>query len=325
MSIILREASSVQVPGVLLPQVADSGFLENIGLKDNKLDFGSTSVNITAVNAINTATTITQTWHSDREKQGYSVGNIKIPSYITNAHYEYDKREAGIFSKNVNGLSLQNFLSSLCVQAINQRLRQGVFHGLGLNEGILANATHVTFGADENSKTKLTEMDPTFVLKKMLNIINQVMSATLNRGNKLVITSSIRTINYLNLTIVPLVDYLKGGGTQSIANTISDIVKNAFNIDCVIVIDSTFESTTGDTISFVVPTIKPSDDSQYPMNYAGDQDNIKDNTFIDLGSGAVNQVNPEMNGYNSGNFTMVLTSGVALRSEGVYTTTIVYE
>ena len=33
MSILLREASSVTIPGVLLPQTADSGFLENIGLK----------------------------------------------------------------------------------------------------------------------------------------------------------------------------------------------------------------------------------------------------------------------------------------------------
>ena len=52
MSILLREASSVTIPGVLLPQTADSGFLENIGLKDNKLEFGNTSVNITTINPI---------------------------------------------------------------------------------------------------------------------------------------------------------------------------------------------------------------------------------------------------------------------------------
>lgn len=325
MSILLREASSVTIPGVLLPQTADSGFLSNIGLKDNKLDFGNTSINITTINPINTSTTISQTWHSDREKQGYDVGNIKIPAYVINAHYEYDKREAGIFSKNVNGLSLQNLLSSFCVQAINQRLRQAVFHGLSINEGLLSHATDITFGADENNKTKLTEMNPTFVLKKLMNVINQAMSATLNRGNKIVITSSLRVINYLNLTIVPLADYLKGGGTQSISNTISDVIKNAFNIDCEIVIDSTFESATKDIISFVIPCIKDNFNDEYSMNYAGKQDNINANTFIDVGGGAINELNPEINGYISGNFTMCLTSGVALRNEAVYTTSLQYE
>lgn len=325
MSILLREASSVTIPGVLLPQTADSGFLENIGLKDNKLEFGNTSVNITTINPINTPTTISQTWHSDREKQGYNVGNIKIPAYVVNAHYEYDKKEAGIFSKNVEGLSLQNLLSSLCVQAINQRLRQGVFHGLGLNEGILAHATTITFGQDENQKTKLTEMNPTFVLKKLMNMINQAMSATLNRGDKIVITSSLRVINYLNLTIVPLADFLKGGGTQSITSTISDVVRNAFGIECKVVIDSTFESSTADTISVVIPSIKASDESEFSMNYAGKQNNINANTFLDVGNGAINELNPEMNGYVSGNFTMALTSGVSLRSEAVYTTSIQYE
>lgn len=324
MSILLREASSVTIPGVLLPQSADSGFLENIGLKDSKLSFGNTSVNITTINPINTATTLSQTWNSDREKQGYDVGNMKIPAYVINAHYEYNKREAGIFSNNVPGLSLHNLLSSFCVQAINQRLRQAVFHGLGINEGLLAHATEITFGAD-GQNTTLTSMNPTFVLKKLLHIINTAMSATLNRGEKIVITSSLRVINYLNLTIVPLADYLKSGGTQSITNTIQDVIKNAFGIECAVVIDSTFESAQKDTISVVIPSIKSGNEGEYSMNYAGAKDNISANTFIDVGQGAVNELNPEVNGYVSGNFNMIATSGVALRNEAIYTTQIQYE
>lgn len=45
------------------------------------------SINITTINALNTTSSVSQTWHTDREKQGYNVGNIKIPAYIVNAHY----------------------------------------------------------------------------------------------------------------------------------------------------------------------------------------------------------------------------------------------
>lgn len=324
MSIILRESSGVTINGVLLPQSADSGFLENIGLKDDKLGVGNTSVNITTINPINTSTTLSQTWHSDREKQGYDVGNLKIPAYVVNAHYEYNKREAGIFSQNVNGLSLHNLLSSFCIQAINQRLRQAVFHGLSINEGLLANSTEFTFGAD-GTNTTLTTMNPQFVLKKLLHMVGMAMSETLNRGDKIVITSSLRVINYLNLTIVPLADFLKAGGTQSIANTIADVVKSAFGIECKIVIDSTFEGAQGDTLSVIIPSVKPSATEEYSMNYAGKQSNINANTFIDVGAGAIHELNPELNGYTSGNFSMVLTSGVALRGEAVYTTKLQYE
>lgn len=325
MSLLLREASSVTLPGVLLPQVADSGFLENIGEKGNQLEIGNTSINITTINALNTTSSVSQTWHTDREKQGYNVGNIKIPAYIVNAHYEYDKREAGIFSKNVNGLSLQNLLSSLCIQAINQRLRQGVFHGLSINEGLLSQATTFTFGADSNQKTKLTEMQPAFLLKKLMNMINDAMNATLNRANKIIITSSLRVINYLNLTIVPLADFLKSGGTQSVTSTIKDVIQSAYNIECKVVIDSTFETKSGDFLSVVIPSLKATEADDFSVNYAGRSDNIKANTYLDVGQGAINELNPELNGYVSGNFTMALTSGVALRPEAVYITTLDYE
>lgn len=324
MSILLREASSVTVPGVLLPQVADSGFLENIGLKDDKLGVGNTSVNITTINPINTATTISQTWHSDREKQGYDVGSIKIPAYVINAHYEYNEREAGIFSKNVVGMSLQNLLSSFCIQATNQRIRQAVFHGLSFNEGLLASATEITFGAD-GANTTLTSMSPAFVLKKLLQILNDAMSATLNRGSKVVITSSNRVINYLNTSIVPITDYAKGGGTETIALTIKDVISKAYNIECVVVIDSTFENANGDVLSIIIPSLKSHDMDAYSVNYAGKQDNIQANTFIDLGGLTTHQVNPSTNGYVSGNYNTILTSGCVLRGEAVYTTTLQFQ
>lgn len=326
MAILQREASSLIVNGVLLPQVAESRFLENIGKHNRQLALGNTSATIVAVSPINTATTLSQTWSSDREKQGYDVGQIKIPAYTINAHFEYNKKEAEIFSKNVPSMSLQELLSSFCVQAINQRLRQAVFHGLSANEGILNNATEFTFGSDSNSQDKLTLMDPVFVMKKLLDMINEAMSETLNRGNKIVITSSLRTINYINLTIVPLMNYQeKGGGSGTITSTIQDVVKRAFNIDCVVIVDSTFESDSGDTLSVVIPSIDKDTNNEFALNYAGNKDSIPENTFIDTGSGAVASLNPEINGYISGNYDMVLTPGAVLRKEAVLTTTIQYQ
>lgn len=324
MGINLREASTLVVNGVLLPQVAESGFLENIGRKNTQLSEGNTSVTIVSVAPINTATTISQTWSSDREKQGYEVGQIKIPAYNINAHFEYNTRESAIFAKNVPSLSLQDLMNSFCIQAINQRLRQAVFHGLSANEGILSGATEFTFGSDPNSKDKLTEMTPEFVMKRLLDMINELMSNTLNRGDKLVITSSLRVINYINLTIVPLMQYAKGGSSASITTSIQDIVKNAFGIDCVVVIDTTFENSSGDILSMVIPTLK-NESNEYSLNYVGAKDSINENTFIDIGQGAVGKINPEINNYVSGNYDMVLTPGVTLRSESVLTTTLTYQ
>lgn len=328
MSLLNREASSLTQVGVLLPQVADSKFLENIGLHERQLDLGHTSVNITAINPINTATTISQTWHSNRENQGYDVGQIKIPVYSINAHYEYNAHEAAVFEKNVAGLSLASLMSSLCIQGINQRLRQAVYHGLSLNEGLLANASVFTFGSDKNSKDKLVEMDTGFVLHKLMNMINEIMGATLNRGSKLVITSSVRVINYLNTTIVPLINYQqKGAGTGSIGSTLKDVIKSAYDIECEIIADATFESDkddSGDVIAMVIPTLKNDTEGSYDVNYAGGLNSIAHNTYINMMDSVRASTNQELNGFLSGNYDLRTTPGAVLRKECVLTTTIKY-
>ncbi len=325
MSILQREVSSVVVNGVLLPQTANSDFLKNIGKHNNQVAIGNTSAVILAINPINTTTTISQTWHSNRENQGYSVGQIKIPVYLVNAHFEYSKYESNLFSNNVPNLALQDLLSSFCVQAINQRMRQAVYHGLSTNEGLLYNTTEYTFGADSDNKTALTAMNPNFVLTKLFAMINQLLSNVLNRGDSLVITSSLRVINYLNTTIVPLADYQKsGGGTSTIGLTIKDVIKQAFNINTEIIIDTTFENESGDKLMMCVPSLKK-DNSEYNLNYAGDIDSMPENTFLDTGSGAIPSMNPELNGRFSGNYDCVMTAGAVLRPEAVLTTTLTYQ
>lgn len=330
MAMLQRLTPHFVVPGLLTPQTQSVDFKKYVGSITHLGPLGLEKGYITTISNINTETLIGQQWGSDMAKQSYTIGQVSASCYKIQAMVEYDVDEQAKFEALSNGVSLPNFLEDLARQGINQRRHQGILLGFDNNEttqGIMGNATQVTFAADSNGVSTLIGYDIAELQARLSSFAREVMDASYGMLKPVVIASSVRVINYLKTAIVPLVDGQKeGGGIDSVAGVFGKVSGTWLGVGQIeFIADDLLKGDTKDTILFIAPGIDTtqSGSDDINQNIVGEK-SITFNTWCDEGAGFMRFDTPPSLGKYQSRYILKMTPGVTLRSEGVVKTEIQY-
>lgn len=335
MAQMLRVAPHVAVPGLLTPQVQTVDFEKYVAGKTNLGSDAMDYLYITTINNINSETFVGQQWGTDLAKQTYTMGQIQAPYYRIEAYYEYDIAEQARFEALSNGVALPNFLESLAKQGINQRKHQAILYGFdsskALQQGITANEMVETLPADTSSNTTLTTYNIPELQRFLSGLARQVMDGSFNMTKPVVISSSVRVINYLKTAIVPLTNYLQGGSVDTVGGVYDKTVSEWLGVGPVQwVADNLLMNadTTGtmDVIRLIAPGLDPQEyvSEDINQNLVGEFNSIRYNTFYDSAEGLKRYEAPQSLGKYAAKFVYKMTPGVSLRKEAVISTAIKY-
>lgn len=323
MALFTRVAPSVVLPGILAPQTQSVDFDKYIGNKTNLAGKADEALYVTAIENINSETSVGQQWNESLTNQGYTLGQIQVPFYRINAYMEYDENERAKFESLSNGVSLPAFLENLAKQGINQRKHQAVLFGFdnSLNQGITANATLVTMPQDSKSKSTLLEYDIAELQVFLSTLVREAMNESFNLAKPVVFASSVRVINYLKTAIVPVGNYIQGGGVDSIAGVYDRVVSDWLGCPKVefLADDLLYGKDGTDTILIVAPGMDNIDtqSDDVNQNLVGTFNSITYNTMYDASEGLIRMNNPDNFGKMSSLLTYKMTPGVCLRKEAV--------
>lgn len=331
MALFNRVAPSVVLPGILAPQTQSVDFDKYIGSKTNLAGKADEALYITAIENINSETSVGQQWNENLTNQGYSLGQIQVPFYRINAYFEYDENERAKFEALSNGVSLPAFLENLAKQGINQRRHQAILYGFdnSLEQGLLANATLVNVPADSNNKSTLLEYSIPELQIFLSALVRQAMDNSFNLIKPVIFASSVRVINYLKTAIVPVGTYIENGGVASIAQVYDRVVSEWLGCPKVeFVADDLLYSKDGqDSIVIIAPGMQDDGAAQSDdvnQNLVGMFNSITYNTMYDASEGLVRMQNPDNFGKMSALLSYKMTPGVSLRSEAVIEAKIKY-
>lgn len=327
-----RVQPSVTLPGLLVPQTQNVDFEKYIGSKTNMADTADEMLYITAVNKINSETSVGQQWNDKLTNQGYSLGQISLPFYRINAYFEYDENERAKFERLSNGISLPVFLESLAKQGINQRKHQAILFGFdnSLEQGIAANATLVSTPADSKGVSTLIGYSIPELQLFLSSVVRQAMDNSFNLIKPVVFASSVRAINYLKTAIVPTASYLQSGGIDSIAGVYDRVVSEWLGCPKVEwIADDMLRGADGepDSILIVAPGMDVSSkvNTDVSQNLVGELNSVNYNTMYDAAQGLVKKVRPDDFGKFSALLTYKMTPGACLRAEAAYEVKIQYQ
>lgn len=333
MSILTIERSGVIAPGVVAPQIGNTEYESAFGKITNFIQ-GKTSLNYTFLTNLSSVAKVTQTWTSERHAQSFNIANIKLPRYIIEANYFYNKIAQEVFEGNVQGVSYKDMQDNLCIQAIAQKVRIGALYGFASGEGILANTSSFTFGNDPQSNSTAQTYDPAWFRNKILHMVRTLLGEVRGMTDRVVLLTSRRMAYLIGSTVVPLTDSQKAGaGIDTIGGSLSRIVEEGLKIKCEVILDDTLENANagGDKDLFVAIAPGFSQDAQ--VNSATGQINavglnagsIAYNTTMDKGIGrTTEEINPSQNRTMSGLHYIYITPGYTLRSEAVLKAEIQY-
>lgn len=324
MALFTRVAPSVVLPGILAPQTQSVDFEKYIGNKTNLAGKADEALYITAIENINSETSVGQQWNENLTNQGYSLGQIQVPFYRINAYFEYDENERAKFEALSNGVSLPAFLENLAKQGINQRKHQAVLFGFdnSLEQGIVANSTLVNLPGDSGGKQTLLEYSIPELQVFLSSLVRQAMDNSFNLIKPVVFASSVRVINYLKTAIVPLANYqANGAGVDSIAGVYDRVVSDWLGCPKVeFIADDLLYSKDGqDSILIIAPGMADysAQDEDVNQNLVGTFNSITYNTMMDASEGLIRMQNPDNFGKMSALLTYKMTPGVSLRKEAV--------
>lgn len=330
MALFTRVAPSVVLPGILAPQSQSVDFDKYIGNKTNLAGKADEALYVTAIENINSETSVGQQWNENLTNQGYTLGQIQVPFYRINAYMEYDENEQAKFESLSNGVSLPAFLENLAKQGINQRKHQAILFGFdnSLNQGLTANATLSTMPADSKGKTTLLEYSIPELQIFLSTLVREAMNNSFNLIKPVVFASSVRVINYLKSAIVPVGNYIEAGGVSSIAQVYERVAADWLGCPKIeFIADDLLYSKDGqDSILIVAPGMadadKVSDDVN--QNLVGTFNSITYNTMYDASEGLIRKQNPDNFGKMSALLTYKMTPGVSLRKEAVIEVKVKY-
>lgn len=323
MALFNRIAPSVVLPGILAPQTQNVNFDKYIGNKTNLAGKADEAMYITAIENINSETSVGQQWNENLTNQGYTLGQIQVPFYRINAYMEYDENERAKFEALSNGVSLPAFLENLAKQGINQRKHQAVLFGFdnSLNQGITANATLATMPADSNNKTALLEYSVPELQIFLSTLVRQAMDNSFNLIKPVVFASSVRVINYLKSAIVPVGTYIENGGVASVAQVFDRVVSDWLGCPRIefIADDLLYGKDGTDSILIIAPGMADAEtvSDDVNQNLVGQFNSITFNTMYDASEGLIRMNNPDNFGKMSSLLTYKMTPGVSLRQEAV--------
>ena len=334
MANMLRSAPHVQVPGLLVPQVQSVDFMKYVATKTQLGSLAEDYLYITTAQAIDTESYVGQQWGEDLNKSTYALGQVQAPYYKISSYAEWDVQEQAKFEALSNGVALPDFLDNLAKQAINQRKHQAILFGFDnvkeLNQGITANETVETMPVDSAGHDTLITYNANELQRFLSNLARKVMDASFNMTKPVVISSSVRVINYIRTALVPLTNYLEGGSVASVGSVYDKIVGDWLGVGKIEwVADNLLMAETDDgkdTIRLIAPGLDPQDKlpADVSQNLAGEFNSIRYNTFFDSAGGLMMFDAPPALGKYARRYDYKMTPGINLRHEAVISTSIKY-
>ena len=339
MANLLRATPHVTIPGLLVPQTQNAIWKDYLGAKLSYGEYKDDYAYIPTISAMSSNTFVGQQWGKNLANQQYAIGQVQTAFYNIEAFVEWNYQEQEKFNGLIDGVALQDFLTNLAEQGINQKMHQAILYGFDnenndtLGQGILSNATMGNLPQDSNKNTTLTAYNPSELLNWLISCARQITTNTYSLAQPVVIASSVRVVRLLQSILVPLTQFANSANLPGFNNSIGSLASVAGVYDAVVggmlgvgkikwVQDNLLLSPTADgndTILFIAPEIKIQDEmGEDSSNLVGKKNSINYNTFFtSVGGGKQRFENtPNMGWYG---FKMVAktTAGVNLRQETV--------
>lgn len=327
--ILNRELTGVGIAGLLSEFVAPSDYENALGDVTQFVTSRNTSAYLTTLQGISTISSVTRTWNPTRHNQKFMLGQMKIPVYEVNAYYEITTKDRDVTDESLAqanaGQNAMNILNLCCEQALAQRMRVLTLYGAQADEGILDNVGTFTFGNDPASNQTVQTFDTQWFARKIVTMVNQVLTNMKNFPSAISILTSINIYNYMATTFIESNKYISTGSAVTILDYVKQVVESQgreFRIGY----DDTFSKrgTTNDKDYFFVnaPGLQNSDGegiSKGINSVAFNANTFKANTFIDKGAKGFfeekNYGGNPVNGVISGNWYGTVTCGVSTRQQ----------
>lgn len=327
--ILNRELTGVGIAGLLSEFVAPSDYENALGDVTKFVTSRNTSAYLTTLQGISTVSSVTRTWNPTRHNQKFMLGQMKIPVYEVNAYYEITTKDRDVVDESLAranaGQNAMGILKLCCEQALAQRMRVLALYGAQADEGILDNVGTFTFGNDPAGSQTVQSYDTSWFARKIMMMINQVISNMKNSPSAISILTSLEIYNFMATNYIESSKYISTGS----AKTILDYVKGAVEEqgrEFLIGYDDTFSKrgSDGDKDYFFVnaPGMRNSDGegvSKGINSVAFSANSFKANSFIDKGAREFfeekNYGGNPVNGVISGNWYGTVTCGVTTRQQ----------
>lgn len=337
--ILSRELTSSSAKGVISPITAYTDYENALGAVTQLVEAGDTKHYFTTVEGLSSVAQVSQTWQPTRLNQTFMLGQMEASVYRLTSHYaindiDRDRINKTLSKSNVGGNAVE-WLQVLCKQGIEQKVRVMTLHGIGKGEGILNGASTFVIGNDPQSNSTAVTMNPAFLAKKLMQMIQQVLNQVKNTDSHISFLTSLEIYNLLAYTTIESAQYLSTGSAVSILDYIKKVCE-VYGRECKIGYDTTLskaDSTgTKDIILVNAPGVMlenagAGDGVVGKVNaFSQNQENISYNSVIDVGAaGLYSDVNPTYNGLMSGNSYLNCTSGLVLRSGTVIKAELQYQ
>lgn len=337
MGILTREINSQGFKGAIIPVVAHTDYENALGDVTKQCKLGNNKLYITTISGINSIASVGKQWTPVKHNQSFMVGQIEIPVYNLNAHYEYDRVQKAMLDETLNGanagVSVEDMYNRLCLQGIALKTKAGTLWGFDAGEGILAGATEFTFGNDGSGGDKITTFNLGILVDRIVAMATDVVDATKNTQSHISILFSQQTYNYLATSMIKLSQgYIQSGSTTNALSLIKKRVEE-LGRECLIGYEPSFanaDSTGQKDVIFVnAPGLKMEQQEGIArdLNSVGmNGSQITFNSFIDIGTaGVYREVDPYHNGLWSGNWYSTQTCGATVRANTAMVAYVAYQ
>lgn len=331
MSLIVSTNGMVH-PRLFVPQNAPTHFEKALGAKDNLVTTEYTEKYFRSIFA-QTASDVGQTWRHSNTFQDIGISQVKVPTYLIQAGYQFDFVKQGRFDKTLEGTgaSYQQLQERATIQAIALRYPSACWFGIGAGEGLLNGATSFELGTDPKGNSNLFTYDPVWFRNKVLEMARLLLNGCQNRVYEINIFTSIRALNAINTMVLPLLDSQRnGGGIDTIGGVIKRMIEEAFDFkDSKLVVnmyvEPRFEGKGGNAntdlfvmLSKELGTNDSMSELEKLTNSIGEENTEHANTLMDFGAEGIKLVpipaNPLI---MQGTAYSVITSGYTARKEAV--------
>lgn len=256
--------------------------------------------------------------------QPVKFGNtqLAIPVYTITTRAEHKVEDEGQYSVLMPGQSLLETERSYMEASAYQRVHYGAWFGFSStdNQGLYTMSAKSNLPADSGGNITIISYIPTELFAFIVQTAQSMMNVTFNEAKPVILSSSVRIINYLNATIMPLTQSQKdGGGIDSIAGTYERVLGKWLNAGKIELIADELLKGTGtggaDIISFTAPGLDPQKDVDlFPQNIDLSNDMVA-NTLLTQVLPLITKPNPEQDFTIVHNGRMKVTPGALLRYE----------